>query len=68
MPLSDDINTAASEPKKAKVDGVEVEKRSIDEMIAADRYAQQKAAAAGSRRLGGIRFGQFRSSGSTGAS
>lgn len=56
--LSTDIETAATDPKQAAVDGVQVTARSIDEMIAADRYLAKKNAAAANGR-GGLRFAKF---------
>ena len=44
MALTDDIETAASKPKRGKEDGLEIEERSIDEMIKADKYMKSKSA------------------------
>ena len=65
--LTTDIETAATKPKQAEADGVKVQARTLDELIAADKYLKQASSNAAGRRLGGIRLGQFRSSGSTGS-
>lgn len=52
MALSDDIKTAATTAKRLKTRDEEVEKRSIAEMIAADKYASEAAAVAGTKRRG----------------
>ncbi len=44
MALEDDIQTAASQPKRGKEDGLEIEQRSIHEMIEADKYNKSKSA------------------------
>ncbi len=41
-----DLITAAAEPSAVTVDGQSVQQRSVDELIAADRYAAAKSAAA----------------------
>jgi len=40
----DPIETAAAEPQSATVDGQTITNRSVDQLIAADRYAAQKRA------------------------
>lgn len=65
--LSSDIQSAAQGPKSHSMDGEQAVARNIDELIKADRYLAAKANAAATRRLGGIRLGVFKSSGSTGS-
>lgn len=65
--LSTQIETAAQGPKSHMVDGEQAVARNIDELIKADKYLKQTTAAASGRRMGGIRLGKMRSSGSTGA-
>jgi hypothetical protein len=43
--LTPNINTAATQPAEAEVDNQSVKARTMDEMIAADRYLQAAAAA-----------------------
>jgi len=43
--LSDEIESAATKSKVIEADGQKVEKRSIEEMIAADKYIAGKQAA-----------------------
>ena len=52
--LSTQIEAAAVEPAKAVVDGMAVEARLIDELIAADRYLAAKSAKA--KRHQGLLF------------
>lgn len=54
----DPIETAAAEPATATVDGQTVNNRSIGDLIAADRYAAQKRAAASGKL--GIGIGRLR--------
>lgn len=62
--LSSDIETAATGPKRAIVDGVDMQARSIDELIAADKYLAAKAAAAKGRA--GLRISKFVPGGAAG--
>lgn len=63
--LATAISSAAQGPKSASSDGESVTSHSIDDLIKADKYLTAKRRSA--QRMGGIRFGQIRSSGSTGA-
>lgn len=62
--LSSDIETAATGPKSHEVDGEKAVARSIDELIAADRYLASKAAAG--KAHGGLRFAKFVPGGAAG--
>jgi hypothetical protein len=62
--LSSDIEEAAQGPKSHTVDGETATARTIDELIAADRYLAAKAAA--SRGRGGLRFSKFVPGGAAG--
>jgi hypothetical protein len=66
--LAPQIATNAALPSRTVVDGVEVQERPLAELIAADKYLQQKAAASSVRR-GGLPFVQvsLRPPGATGA-
>jgi hypothetical protein len=44
--LTDDIETAAENPKKVLSDGLLTEEHGLQDMIAADRYLRQQASAA----------------------
>ena len=43
--ITDQIQEAAAEPRRASVDGQSVEGRGIDELIQADKHLQSKQAA-----------------------
>lgn len=62
--LSADIEEAAGGMKSHSVDGETATARSIDELIAADRYLAAKAAAQNGR--GGLRFSKFVPGGAAG--
>lgn len=55
-----DLITAAAEPLGVTVDGQNVQQRSVDELIAADRYAASKQAAAAVSTETGKRASAFR--------
>ena len=55
--LSANIEQAATEPKAATVDGVSATARSLDELIAADKYLAKKAAAANGQS--GLKFAKL---------
>lgn len=59
-----DVNRAANEPKKASGDGISVEKHSIADLIAAEKYANAKAQARG--KQSGLRFAKLRPPGTIG--
>ena len=61
--LSSNIQTAASSPAEASVDGTTVKQRPISELIEADRYLASKAAA--SSKFRGLRFNTITPPGST---
>jgi len=43
---TEDIETAATDPKKVSIDGVQVEQHSLADRVAAARYVKEQAAAA----------------------
>lgn len=55
-----DLITAAAEPSAVTVDGQSVQQRSVDELIAADRYAASKAAASAVSTETGKKASAFR--------
>lgn len=55
--LSSNIETAATQPKSATVDGVSAQSRDIDELIKADRYLARKTANANASF--GLRFAKL---------
>jgi len=61
--LSPNIQTAASSPAEASVDGTTVKQRPISELIEADRYLASKTAA--SNKFRGLRFNTITPPGST---
>ena len=61
--LSANIQTAASSPAEASVDGTTVKQRPISELIEADRYLASKTAA--SSKFRGLRFNTITPPGST---
>ena len=64
-PLKDEIETAATEPREATADGVNVKARTIDEMIKADKYLANQNAKSVSQ-YGGMRFQKIKPGGTTG--
>lgn len=56
--LSDSIETAAAEPRKASGDSGSVEAHSLPDQIAADQYVQSNAAVANTSSRG-IRFNKI---------
>ena len=45
MPEETDIETAAADPKKVSIDGVQVEAHSLTDRVAAARFVKEQAAA-----------------------
>lgn len=45
MPEETDIETAAADPKKVSIDGVQVEQHSLTDRVAAARFSKEQAAA-----------------------
>lgn len=64
MPDEIDIETAATEPRKASGDGIAVENHSLPDLIAADKHLRAKAAA--SSKTGGVRFSKIVPPGTSG--
>jgi hypothetical protein len=60
---SDKIKQATSEASSVSVDGMSQSNRSIHELIEADKYLEQKEAAATKPARMGFRMGVFRSPG-----
>lgn len=54
--LTSDITSAATSPRRVKTDAGEVESRTIEEMILADRYAKEQAAQAAKHPAAGVRI------------
>lgn len=50
MALSDDITTAAGTPKRSQFGDMSQENRSLDELIKADEYLEQKRSVTGNGR------------------
>lgn len=61
--ISDEIESNATGPKRAVVDGAEVEQHSLREQIAADEYLEEKAA--NTKRKLPIRLAKLRPGGTT---
>lgn len=61
--FTETIETAAVEPASASADGVQMQARSISELIEADRYLASKRAAANG--FGGIRMAKIVPGGAT---
>jgi hypothetical protein len=57
------ISDATSEASSVSVDGMSQSNRSIHELIEADKYIEQKEAAAAKPKRMGFRMGVFRSPG-----
>lgn len=55
--LTPEIETAASEPASAEVDGRKASAHPLPDMIAADQYLKGAAAVSGANRKGGRRSG-----------
>ena len=61
--LSEQIETIAAAPKRTTTDAGTVEEHDLDELIAADRYLKEQAAAAAPHRR--IGYGKFVPPGTT---
>jgi hypothetical protein len=61
--IKDTIKQATTEASSVSVDGMSQSSRNINELIAADKYLEQKEAAATKPARMGFRMGVFRSPG-----
>jgi hypothetical protein len=61
--IKDTIKQATTEASSVSVDGMSTSSRNINELIAADKYLEQKEAATAKPARMGMRMGVFRSPG-----